>query len=246
MSDTTHPAEPEPTPTPQPDPPATDQPPAPPAGEPEGQPRDEQGRFKAPDEGRARFDRRLGVFRAQVTQLARERDQFAARLAALEQGRVAGQPQVDPQLQAYIEQQAEQLAERKLTDSRVKSFHEAGAQRYPDWQQRCTDLQAMGADSQFAQLLVKMPEGAKVAGALRDDPEEVERIASLAPDDRAFALGQYAARLEAAPTRQVSRAPAPPKPLPGRSAPQPDPYRMDANDLARLWMHEALEAQKRR
>lgn len=245
MSDTpTHPAEPEPTPTPQPEPPPADTPA--PEGEPEGQPRDEAGRFKSP-EPESRFDRRLGVMRAQVGMLQRERDQIAARLAALEQGRVQGQqPQLDPQLEAFIEQRADEKAQQKIEQAGVRTFHEQGSQRYPDWQQRCTDLQNMGADAGFAKLLVKMPDGAKVAGALRDDPDEVERIASLPQDDRAFALGQYAARLEAAPMRQVSRAPPPPKPLPGRSSPSPNVYQMEANDLAAHWMREALEAQKRR
>lgn len=242
MSDTTHPPEePQPTPPPEPSP----APPAEPEGEPEGQPRDEAGRFTRPDDGR--FEKRIGVIRAQLSQTARQRDELAARIAAIEQ-RIGGQgqPQVDPHLQAYVQQEAQSLAEKQRMEERIAAFHEQGAQRYPDWKQRCDELQGMGADFNFAQLLVKMPDGARVAGALRDDPDEVERIASMPPDARPFALGQYLAKLDAQPTRQVSKAPAPPKPLPGRSSPMPNPYLMEANDLAAMWMKEALEAQRRR
>ncbi len=54
----------------------------------------------------------------------------------------------------------------------------------------------MGADANFAQLLVEMPDGVRVAGALAADPAEVERIAGLRSERaRAVALGKYAATL---------------------------------------------------
>lgn len=232
---------------PDPPPPDANPPPPPEPGEEQEQQRDAQGRFKSPDEGQARLDRRIGALRGQVSQIARERDQIAARLAAIEQG--MAQQNVDPQqqqLEQFIEQRAEQKAALKLEEQRVRAFHEQGATRYPDWQQRCADLQGMGADQEIAKLLVAMPDGARVAGALRDDPDALERIAAAGSrDERAIALGQYAAKLELQPGRQVSRAPAPPPSLPGRSSPAPNIYQMDASAYANLLMKQALDAQTR-
>jgi len=175
---------------------------------------------------------------------------MAARLAALEQRtqpqQQSQQVQLDPQVQQLIDQAAERKLEETRTRERVQAFHDAGSEQYPDWQKRCQDLQAMGADAQIAALLVEMPDGHRIAGSLRDDPEALERIALIKGErGRAIALGQFAAKIEAEPTRHASRAPRPPAPLPaGRSAATPNPYLMQStDDLVRYF--RAQETQKR-
>jgi flagellar motility protein MotE (MotC chaperone) len=174
-------------------------------------------------EAESHFNKRIGYLRAQVSQAARERDEVAARLAALEaQVRAGGQPQQqpDPQIQQIIQTEAQKLAEAQRTQERIATFHAAGRAAFPDWTERCNDLQAMGADAQIAALLVEMPDGPRIAAALRDAPEEIEHIASLRGERaRAIALGQFAAKVAAAPARPMSRAPAPPRPIQGRVAP---------------------------
>jgi len=125
----------------------------------------EQPEPKPPEE-ESRFNRRIGALRAQLGTAARERDQMAARLAALEaQVRNGGQPAPppDPQLEAAINQEADRRAEERRLQDRINSFHQAGRDAYPDWTQRCNELQGMGADAQIAALLVEMPEGHKIA-----------------------------------------------------------------------------------
>lgn len=194
----------------------------------------------------SRYDKRIGYLRSQATQAARDRDELAARLAQIEaQLRAGGQQQQDPQ--QIIRAEAQRLADEQRLQERINTFHAAGRDAYPDWQQRCADLQAMGADAQIAALLVEMPEGPKVAAALRDAPEEIEHIASLRGERaRAIALGQFAAKMEARPTRNVSRAPAPPKPIQGRANPQYNTYNeTDTNKLAQYYADQAMEQRRR-
>lgn len=193
----------------------------------------------------SRYDRRIGYLRSQATQAARDRDELAARLATLEaQLRSGVAPQHDPQ--QMIQAEAQRLAEQQRTQDRIKSFHDAGRDAYPDWQQRCTDLQAMGADSQIAALLVEMQDGPKVAAALRDAPEEIEHIASLRGERaRAIALGQFAERMTARPGRNVSRAPAPPRPVHGRASPIFNEQQATTDQLVEHYARQAMEQRRR-
>jgi hypothetical protein len=201
-------------------------------------------------EQQTRFEKRIGYLRSQATQAARDRDEMAARLAALEQHvRTGGQPQQqpDPVIQQAIQAEAGRLAEAQRTQDRIGTFHTAGRDAYPDWQQRCSDLQAMGADAQIAALLIEIPDGHKVAAALRDAPEEVEHIASLRGERaRAIALGQFAERMAARPTRAVSRAPAPPKPIQGRASPQFNEQAATTDQLVEFYAKQAMDQRRSR
>jgi hypothetical protein len=195
--------------------------------------------------------RRWARMTTRISAMQRERDEFAQRLAQAEahirqmSGQHQPQPPPDPQLEAYIEQRSQQKAAAQRTQERIQTFHEAGRTAYPDWSQRCNDLQAMGADPGFAELLVEMPQGHKVAAALRDDPEELERIASLQGERaRAIALGNYAARLDAQPTRSISRAPAPPRPVQGRVATAFVEQQANMDQLLDFYSKQAMERRR--
>src|SRR5215472_6842629 len=196
------------------------------------------------------LEKRVATMSARMGNLGRERDELRARVAQLEAGLRTQQPrqQLDPQIAAAIQQQAQQISAGERTQEKIRSFHAAGKEAYPDWAQRCDDLQAMGADPQFAELLVEMDQGHKVAAALRDDPEQLERIASLRGERaRAIALGQYAAKLDAQPTRAVSKAPPPPKPIQrgGGVAPAFNEYaEVDTSSLADFYSRQDLERRR--
>ena len=192
----------------------------------------------------SRYDKRIGYLRSQATQAARDRDEMAARLAALE-AQVRGN--VHPQhVQALIEQEAQRRAEAQRTQERINTFHSAGRDAYPDWQQRCSDLQAMGADAQIAALLVEIPDGHRVAAALRDAPEEIEHIASLRGERaRAVALGQFAEKMASRPLRNVSKAPAPPRPIAGRVSPTFVEQQATTDQLVEHYARQAMEQRRR-
>ena len=242
-------------PAPAPDPAAT---PAPatdsgePTPSPESTPEQEQKpKREADEEGR-----RVAALRARLGAAEREREAQRAELEFYRR-QAAQQPRAEetPE-QAAMRLRAEVRGEVEA-QIRTETFHAQGANQYPDWRQRCDDLMKMGADAGFAQLLVEMPEGTKVAAALAEDPAAVERIASLRSERaRAVALGKYAATIEDTPgsspgrpapatPRPVTSAPAPIRPVTGRAAPQLNEYTMSAQQLADHYFKQNLERQKR-
>ena len=242
-----------PAPTPDPAPPPAPEPASadPPAPEPEP-PQTEDEKAKARDEE----GRRVAAVRARLGAAERERDRLAAEVqfwrAQGQQPPRPGQPPTPEQQQVQLR---EQIRAEESARLRGEMFHAEGSNQFPDWKQRCDDLVAMGADSGFAQLLVEMPGGVRVAAALAADPQEVEKIAAIRSErGRAVALGKYAATLEAAgngngtaraPVAPVTRAPAPVRPVTGRANPVFNEYTASAQQLADHYFQQALDRQKR-
>jgi len=212
----------------------------------------EQTEEEKQQQAQAKEDRRIAQLRARLGAAEREQARQAAELDFYRRQAAAQAPTEDTPEQAAMRQRAEVRAEVEA-QIRTERFHEQGASEFGDWKQRCDDLVKMGADSGFAQLLVEMPDGVKVAGALAADPEAVERIANLRSERaRAVALGKYAATLEGdnghargAPA-PVTRAPAPVRPVTGRAAPTFNEYTADPNQLVDRYMKQAMERQIRR
>jgi hypothetical protein len=247
MSETT-----ETTPAPEPEP--TPAPGTGPSGAPESTPPDteepEQKPQREADEARAKEDRRIAQLRARLGAAEREQARQAAELAFYrEQAQRVPQAEETPE-QRYARERA-QIRTEVEAQIRTERFHEQGASAYGDWKQKCDDLVKMGADAGFAQLLVEMPDGVKVAAALANDPDQVEHIANLRSERaRAVALGKYAATLDAddggtrAPPRaapQVTRAPAPIRPVTGRAAPTFNEYTADGQTLVDRYMKQAMD-----
>jgi hypothetical protein len=228
----------EPTPTPSPESPPTE------AAE---QTPEEQ------KDARDKEDRRIAQLRARLGAAEREREAQRAELEFYRRQVAAQAPQNDTPEQAEQRLRMQLRAEVEA-QIRTETFHQQGAAAYGDWKQKCDDLVAMGADPGFAQLLVEMPDGVKVAAALAGDPTEVQRIANLRSERaRAVALGKYAATIEGGDTPSrpaaaapVTRAPAPIRPVTGRAAPTFNEYSADAQTLVDRYMKENLERQVRR
>jgi hypothetical protein len=208
--------------------------------EPEADPKEKTAREKREDRRIAQLSARLAAQSNELEQLRRER-QAPPRPVEL--------PQTPEEFERLVEQRAEEKAAQKAAQARAEAFHEAGmAEHGKDaWAARCNNLMAMGADAGMSQLLIEMPNGAKVAGALADDPEELERIAAIrSPTGRAIALGQYAATL-AAPTRRaasVSRAPAPIRPVTGVANPVFNEYTATPEQLTEFYSKQAMERRR--
>lgn len=245
MSETTEtpegtpPSEPQPTPAPEPTP--------------QPEPAEEQQREA--DDARDKEDRRIAQLRARLGAAEREREQQRAELEHYRRQaqQYAPAEETPEQALARIERDAEARAEAKIA---AKRFHEEGRAAYRDWGQRTQDLIDMGADPNMASLLIEMPGGVRVAAALSEDPAELQRITSIQSErGRAIALGRYAASLEAGdggnghaaqPARQVTRVPAPIRPVTGRVSPQFNEYTANAQTLVDKWMNEDLAVRSRR
>ena len=239
MSETTEPdGKPAPEPEPVPDTPA---PPAPET--------DETAPAKEAEEAREKEDRRTAALRARLGAAERAQDAQRAELEYYRRQIAAQAPQEETPEQRWerMQVEADARAEEKLLTRR---FHEEGAAAFPDWKQRCDDLVKMGADAQIAKLLVDTPGGVKIAAALAEDPATLERIANIqSPHGRAVALGRFAATLDAddgaarAPRAapQVTRTPAPIRPVTGRASPQFNEYTAPPEQLVDFYLKRDLE-----
>jgi hypothetical protein len=201
-----------------------------------------------------RGDRRLAVLAAQ-SRAAQE--QLARQSAELEdlRRRVGStqpeQPQIPPEWQPILDREVEARVAARAAQQAREAFHAAGRAAHADWKERCDSLIEMGADARFAELLVETPDGHRVAAALAEEPEELERIAALRSDRaRAVELGKFAAKLESRPApprraAQVSRAPAPIRPVNGSVNPTPDPYQMDSQQAVAYFSKLDMDSRKR-
>ena len=197
----------------------------------------------------SRGDRRFAAITAKLSAAERIQQQQAAELEFYRQ-RAQQQPPADETPEQRYHRERAAIRADVESQIRTERFHEQGGAEFGDWKQRCDDLVKMGADANFAQLLVEMPDGVRVAGALAADPAEVERIAGLRSERaRAVALGKYAATLgdngngharAAAPT-PLTRAPAPVRPVTGRASPVFNEYTAPPEQLVDVYLKRDLE-----
>jgi hypothetical protein len=203
----------------------------------------------------SRADRRIAALSARLSAGEQERARLNAEIADMRArgGQLyeqAQQTQIPPELQPVIRREVEAGIEHARSQERVQAFHAAGRAAHADWADKCQALIQMGADAGFSQLLVETPEGHKIAAALADEPEELERIAALRSDRaRAIELGKFAAKIEgrpAPPRRALSQAPPPIRPIGGSRTVEPSEATMTAQQLVDFYSKQALEARMRR
>lgn len=204
-------------------------------------------------EEREKEDRRTAVLRARLGTAERERDALRAEAEHYRRQVAQQAPEQDTPEQA---QQRLRMQVRAEVEAEIKkdNLHAHGNAQFADWGQRAQRVVDMGGDAQFAQLVLDMPpsEAVKVVAALSEDPEALQRIVDLRSERaRAVALGKYAATIEDAPqargnghatsTPQVTRAPAPIRPVTGRANPTFNEYTASGEQLADFYLKKDLE-----
>jgi len=205
------------------------------------------------EQTKAREDRRIAALRARLGAAERQQQQQAAELEFYRR-QAAGQPQAQETPEQQAMRYRQEVRGEVESQLRTERFHAEGQAAFGDWSAKCKDLVELGADPHFAQLLVEMPEGVRVAAALADDPEAVERISKIGTErGRAIALGKYAATIggtgngAAAPARAASpltRAPAPIRPVTGRASPSFNEYTASGSQLAEFYAKQALDRRR--
>jgi len=203
---------------------------------------------EAQKERESRLDRRIAEMRARLSNSERQRHEMAQRLELLEahaRATTPPQPPPDPQMQAAVHAEAAKLTAEKLFEQKKAAFHAAGREAFPDWEQRMSELQGLGAVP-ISSMFLELPNGHKVAAALRDNPEALEEIlAQPTQEARGIALGKYMQQISTTPTRNVSRAPPPPKPIQGRVSTTFDPYaaNVPTDRLVDFFSRQAMDKQ---
>jgi hypothetical protein len=206
----------------------------------------EGAQTEAPDpeaeQRKTRAEKRFAVLNARLAAQQAELD--ALRQAQQRPAQQSGEP-LAPEVEALVEQRAAAKVALREAELKREAFHAAGRAANADWDARCQALVEMGADAGMADLLIDMPDGSRVAAALHDEPEELERIAAIKSErGRAIALGKFAATLEGKappPVRRVSGAPPPIRPVTGRATPTFNEYTADANTLAEFYAKQAMD-----
>jgi hypothetical protein len=202
----------------------------------------------------SRADRRIAALSARLSAGEAERGRLQAQIDAMRRGeqQPEQQVQIPQEWQPVLDREVEARVAARAAQQAREAFHAAGRAAHADWKERCDSLIEMGADARFAELLVETPDGHRVAAALADEPEELERIAALRSDRaRAIELGKFAARLETKPApprraAQVSRAPAPIRPVNGSVNPSPDPYQMDPQQAVAYFSKLDMDSRAKR
>lgn len=186
--------------------------------------------------------KRIGALTAKSHQA--ERDAQAARGEAeryrqlLEQMRNGDQtaepkPGETPNIEELVTKRAEEIAQQKAMAERGQSVSKVGAEQFPDFMSAVQTLDALGISGEQVQSLLGMDDAHKVIYSLGKNPEEAERILSLPPLQQGRELERLASKpAPVAPTKAVSQAPAPVKPIDGGVTTEKDPSKMSSAE----WM----------
>lgn len=185
------------------------------------------------------FVERIAKQREQIAQERQQREELAARLAALE----ANQPQQDPnapkpqlspeQLQQMVRAEAARIAEQTAMQEKLKSFDQAGRKEFGDraFIERCNTLASLGASENpaFMQIVTDLDDGPRVVSHLAEHPEKAIEVLGLPPLRMAAALARLSGQQTAKPP-PVTKAPAPVRPVGGATKVDPTESTMSDED----------------
>jgi len=178
---------------------------------------------------RARHEERRRADEAQQQAL-----RYQQQLAQLQQGY---QPEQDAtqQPQADIRTLAQQEAARMVAEQRFaeqcNKVYSEGKAAIPGFDQSVANLQMLGVNRDFLDLVTSSDAGAKLLHHLGTDLDETARILTLPPVQMARELTRLEIKLgQPAPPPPVSKAPAPITPLGSSASNDVDPTRMSDSE----------------
>ncbi len=139
--------------------------------------------------------------------------------------------QIQEQIRNLATAEAKQIAAAQSFNEKADALYEKGKEEFSDFEGKMTLLRDLGvigpANVTVAEAAMATGDGHKVLYALGQDTEEAARIAGLPPVQMGVELAKLAAKLNAKPKAEISRAPAPISPLGGIAKSEPDLYDPD-------------------
>lgn len=173
----------------------------------------------------------------QVQAAKGEAERYRLLLEQVRQGSDVEQQQAkpgdQPDIEQLVERRAQEKADNQVMQERGRSVATTGAEKFPDFQQAVTTLDAIGITQEQVQNLLSMDDAHQVIYTLGKNPEEASRILALPPLQQGRELERMAAKASQAPApKAVSSAPAPVKPIDGTSSGEKDPSKMTTDE----WM----------
>ena len=141
---------------------------------------------------------------------AHEAQKMREYVAQLQQG---NQPDGGLDVESYVTSKAAELvAERSFNES-CNKVYETGKAEFPDFDQSVSNLQMVGMNRDFLEIVSSSDAGHKVLNHLGNDLDEAARISALPPLQMARELTRLEYKLNQPQSKPVSKAPAPIKPI---------------------------------
>lgn len=161
------------------------------------------------------FQKRIGELTREKYEAKRAAEQAAIEAQQLreyiESSQQGEQPTGD--VQALVKQEAAKLlAERNFNES-CNKVYATGKTEFPDFDQSVANLQMVGMNREFLEIVTSSDAGHKVLHHLGNDLDEAARIAAMPPLQMARELTKLEFKLGQAQPKPVSKAPAPIKPI---------------------------------
>lgn len=142
-------------------------------------------------------------------QAAQEAQKMREYVAQIQQGH---QPE-GLDVESYVASKAaEMVAERTFNES-CNKVYETGKAEFPDFDQAVSNLQMVGMNREFLEIVSSSDAGHKVLNHLGHDLDEAARISALPPLQMARELTRLEYKLNQPQAKPVSKAPAPIKPI---------------------------------
>ena len=166
------------------------------------------------------FQTRIDELTRQKHESAREAQEAKAKLAAIESAQPEpsdlSKPSFTPEaFQDAVRAEARRIATVEAVHARTNSWLQAGNKEYgpAEFNEMCNMVASIGAGDSpdFMALVIDpdvIPDGHKVIAAMKDNPEEAQRILAMPPIKMAAALTRFATAAKPA-DKPVSQAPKP-------------------------------------
>ena len=156
--------------------------------------------------------------RNRAEQAAREAQELRATLEYMAQAGAVddqgdqGYYQDPAQIQYLIQQQAIQMQQEQVFNHQCNKVYAEGKKEFANFDEAVGNLQMVGMNREFLDVVSTSDVGHKILNYLGNDLEKAEEIANMHPMQMARELTKLEAKFSSK-TKQLSKAPAPIKPL---------------------------------
>lgn len=175
------------------------------------------------------FQKRFDRFTAQNQNLARENQnlsetnaQLLEEMANLKAGKTeeGGKSTFsDAEIDRRVTAKALEIAAVKEFNDKCNTVHDKGLKEFDDFEDSVKTLTSMGVMTpDFLETVTDLDNSHKILHYLGQNPEEADRIQGLSPTKRALALAKLETKVDERPSKEISKAPAPIKPIKGKTA----------------------------
>jgi len=186
------------------------------------------------------FQKRIGELtrekyeaKRQAETNAEEARQYREAFARTQQGEQTTQQPAGQVNFSLVQQEAARMVAQGRFDEACNKVHATGISEFPDFDAALSNLQMVGVNRDFLELVSTGDAGAKLIHHLGSDLDEAARILSMPPVQMARELTRLEIKLGQTTAKPVSKAPAPITPVNGVSGGSKSPSEMTDAEFAK-------------